>query len=143
MLALVASSSLRRGRRSSSKACYKSDQIASIVQPLVIDRPAARRIRRTLDQKDRAADRDSKRLSDDRIGRGRLQLVFGLDQRRVVLTFQQCEHWLGFKIVLRNLLPYISRQVRLVEGHRYTIRQTNTLKPDHQCSGCQCKLMRN
>src|SRR5689334_4085585 len=72
-------SGLCRGPRASGKSRHEPDQIAAIMQPLIIDRPIAGGIGRPLDQKDRAAGRHLERLRGDRVGRGRLQLVFSLD----------------------------------------------------------------
>ena len=65
----------------SDKARHKPDQIATIVQPLIIDWPIAGGIRRALDQEDRAAGRHLERLGGNGVGRGRFQLLFGFDQR--------------------------------------------------------------
>ena len=61
----------------------------------------------------------------------------------VLLVLEQCEDRLGLKVVIRNLLPYIARLVCLVEGHRHSIGQANTLKPDHQRPRRQCKAVRD
>jgi hypothetical protein len=75
------------------------------VEPLVINWPIAGGIGRALDQEDRGAGRYLERLSRNRVGGGRLQLVFSFDQRRIVLVLQQCEDRLGLEVVLRNLYP--------------------------------------
>src|SRR5712672_4281553 len=63
-------SGLRRGPWAPGKARHETDQIAAIVQPLVIDRPIAGGIGHALDQEDRAASRHLKRLGGNRVGRG-------------------------------------------------------------------------
>src|SRR6266478_2863150 len=108
---ILGASGLRRCPWASGKARYETDQIAAIVQPLVIDRPIAGGIGRALDQKDRAPGRHFERLGGNRVGRGRFQLVFGFDQRRIVLVLQQGEDRLGLEVVVRYLLPYVARQV--------------------------------
>src|SRR6266478_1398455 len=102
-------SGLHRGPRASGKARHEPDQITTIVQPLVIDWPIAGGVGRALDQEDGAAGRHLERLGGHRVGRGRFQLVFSFDQRRIILLLQQCEDRLGFKVVIRNLLPYVTR----------------------------------
>jgi len=96
---------LRRCPWASGKARYETDQIAAIVQPLVIDRPIAGGIGRALDQEDRLPAGTSSAWGGNRVGRGRFQLVFGFDQRRIVLVLQQGEDRLGLEVVVRNLLP--------------------------------------
>src|SRR5215469_2307186 len=71
----------------SSKAGDKPDQITAIVQFLVIDWLIAGRVRRALDQQDRAADRYFERLGGNGVGRRRFQLVFSFEQRGFVLVF--------------------------------------------------------
>src|SRR5215469_18700580 len=100
-----ASSPLRRGPWAPGKARHKADQIAAIMQPLVIDGPIVGGIGCALDQEDRAAGRHLQRLGGNRVGGGCFQFIFSLDQRRVVLVLQQCEDWLGLEVVLSNLLP--------------------------------------
>src|SRR6266478_5039487 len=78
---ILGASGLRRCPWASREARYEPDQIAAIMQPLVIDRPIAGGIGRALDQENRAAGRDLERLGGNRVGRGRLQLVFSFDQR--------------------------------------------------------------
>jgi hypothetical protein len=75
------------------------------MQPLVIDWPIAGGIGRALNQEDWAAGRQLERLGDNRVGHGRFQLVFSLDQRRVEPVLQQCEDRLGLEVVLRSLSP--------------------------------------
>src|SRR6267378_6605584 len=81
-------SSLRRGPWASGKARHEPDQIAAIMQPLIIDRAIAGGIGRALDQENRAAGRHLERLGRNRVRRGRFQLVFSFDQRRIVLILQ-------------------------------------------------------
>jgi hypothetical protein len=64
----------------SGKARHKPDQIATIVQPLIIDWPSVRGIGRALDQEDRAAGRHLERLRGNWVGRG--PLPTGCDQPR-------------------------------------------------------------
>jgi hypothetical protein len=97
---------VRQGLWASCKARYKPDQIAAVVQPLIIDWPITGGIRRALNEEDRTAGRHLQRLGGDGIGGGRLQLVFSFDERRTVFVLQQCEDRLGLEVVLRNLLPY-------------------------------------
>jgi hypothetical protein len=78
---------LHWGLWASGKARYEPDQIATIVQPLIIDWPIAGGIGRALDQKDRAAGRDLERLGGNRVGRGRFQLVFSFDFTTNTLCF--------------------------------------------------------
>src|SRR6202023_2776834 len=59
-------SGLCRGPRASHKARHEPDQIAAIVQPLIIDRAIAGGIGRALDQEDRAAGRHLERLRGNR-----------------------------------------------------------------------------
>jgi len=63
-----AQSPLHRSTWASGKARHQPDQIATIVQPLIIDWPIARGIGRALDQEDRAAGRHLERLGGNRVG---------------------------------------------------------------------------
>src|SRR5712672_2085076 len=101
---------LQRGPWASGKARHEPDQITTIVQPLKIDGPIAGGIRRALDQEDGAAGRHLERLGGNGVGRGRCQLVFSFDQRRIILLLHQCEDWLGPKVIARNLFSYVARQ---------------------------------
>jgi hypothetical protein len=85
-----AQSPLHRSTWASGKARHKPDQIATIVQPLIIDWPVAGSIGRARDQEDWAARRHLERLGRNSVDRGRFQFVFSLDQRRIVLVLQQC-----------------------------------------------------
>ena len=78
----------------------------------------------------------------NRVGRGRLQFVFSFDQRGIILVLRQCEDRLGLQVVIRNLLTHIASLVCLAEGHRHSIGQANTLKPDHQRPRRQCNVVR-
>ena len=73
-------SPLHRSTWASGKARHKPDQIATIVQPLIIDWPSVRGIGRALDQEDRAAGRHLERLRGNWVGRG--PLPTGCDQPR-------------------------------------------------------------
>ena len=77
--------SLHWGLWASGKARHEPDQIAAIMQPLIIDWPIAGGTGRALDQEDRAAGRHLERLGGNRVGRSCFQFVFSLDQRRIVL----------------------------------------------------------
>jgi hypothetical protein len=111
-----APSPLHRGPCASGKARHKPDQIATIVQPLVIDWPIAGGIGRALNEKDRAASRHLEGLSCNRVGGGRFQLVFSFDQRRIIFVLQQCEDRLGLKVVRRNLLSYLISRGKYVSS---------------------------
>jgi hypothetical protein len=67
-----APSPFHRGLWASGKARHKPDQIATIVQSLIIDWPIAGGKGRPLDQEDRAAGRHLERLGGNRFGRGPL-----------------------------------------------------------------------
>src|SRR5258708_25056391 len=106
-------SGLHRGPWASGKARHEPDQITTIVQPLIIDWPIAGGIRRALDQEDGAAGRHLERLGGNRVGRGRCQLVFSFDQRRIILLLEQCEDRLGLAVVAHDLPSHVARCVWL------------------------------
>src|SRR6516164_2274559 len=60
---MLGASSKHRGPWAPSKARHKPDQIATIVQPLIIDRPIAGGIGRAFNEEDWAAGRNLERLS--------------------------------------------------------------------------------
>jgi hypothetical protein len=98
-------SPLYGGPFASGKTRHKPDQIAPIVQPLVIDWPIAGCVGRALDEEYWAAGWHLECVADNRIRRGRFQLVFSFDQGRTIFVLQQCKDRLGLEIVPHNLLP--------------------------------------
>ena len=51
-----------------------------------------------------------KRLSSNRVGCSRFQLVFSFEQRRIVLLLrQQAQNRFGLKVVVRNIFSPMSR----------------------------------
>src|SRR5580693_184824 len=121
----------------------EANMVASIVQPLVIDRAMTQRVRGPINQEDRAAARNLQRCRDGRSGGRGFQLVFGFDQRRVVSLLQQGEDGLRRKVVGHDLATEVFRQVCLVEGKRHTVRKADTPNLHHWRSRRERKPVRN
>src|SRR5690348_8352527 len=86
-------------------------------------------VRSTLDEKDRAANCDTQSIGDVFVGRYSLHLVFGLDQGRVVLAFEQGKDRLGLQVVLSDLLSDFQRQIRLIKRYCHAIGEPDALNP--------------
>src|SRR5712671_2278403 len=98
-------------RNPSNQACREADEIASVVQPFVIDWTAARRVGSSFNAEDRAPPFNFERRGD-----------LGLNQRTIVFAFKKRKDRLDLLVVGDDFLADLQREVGLIEGEGNTIR---------------------
>lgn len=113
------------------------------MQFFVVDGPMPFGVGCALDQEDRAAAFNAKRLCDVRRGDDRLKPIFRLGKWQIVFIFEQRKDRFGVKVVRDHLLPDFARQVGFIEGHGYPIGQPDTLNSRDEGADWYSKLPGN
>src|ERR1700761_113903 len=110
----------------------KPDEVASVVEPLVVDGLPSCGVGGALDPEDWTAACYLKSLCHVGFGGNGFKLVFSFNQGDVVFALQQRKDGFDFQVVGDDLLADIEGKIGFVERHGHAIGQTHTLNPDHE-----------
>ena len=92
-------------RSLSDKACDESDEISPVVQSLVVDWTATRRVGGSFDTKDWAPLFNLQCRGDLGLSCHCVQLVLGFSQRNIVFAFQERRDRLDLRLLVMIFLP--------------------------------------
>src|ERR1700758_1624090 len=127
-------------RNVSVEAGDESDEISAVVECFVIDGTVAGRVGSSFNAKNRAPWFHFERPGNLLLGGHCVQFVLRLDQRNIVLAFQERKNGLDLQIVGDDLLADLQGQVGLIEGEGNAVCQAHATNSDDALASGQRKL---
>lgn len=121
----------------------ESDEVAAVVESLVVDGLVRGGVGGSFDHEDGAARFDVEGLRDGGFGGDGFELVVGFDERDIVLLFEEGEDGLGLEVVGEDLLADFEREIGFVEGHGDAVGDAYALDADDRGSGGEGELSRD